>query len=220
MKGVHRCMYPGGCKGKQDCFGRPADLDRHYQNVHADEDQKRKFYCDYPRCARSNDPFTRKDHYRDHLKDFHKEDIGSAKGERSKTKSKDIWQMEQEQWLRERVIYPHYWRCTKCLDRIIVVKSGWDCPRCKATCESDRIEARRTTATTTIAPKPEILDTMDEHTEYEPILTYSTSNCGNCAGKGFVDSGYGSWVDCPACQPPPQSFYSDSAFTSGRWSLG
>lgn len=213
-------MYPGGCKGKQSCFGRPADLDRHYQNVHADDDQKRKFYCDFPRCARAHDPFTRKDHYRDHLKDYHKEDIGSAKGERSKTKSKDLWQMEQEQWLLERVIFPHYWRCSKCLDRITVSKNGWDCPRCKTTCEGDRIEARRTTTTTTITPKAEMLDAIEDDTNYGPTFTYSASAsiCGACNGKGYIDGGSGSWVDCAACQLHPQSFYSNNTYnTTGQW---
>jgi hypothetical protein len=206
-------MYPGGCKGKQNIFGRPADLDRHYQNVHGDDDQKKKFFCDYHKCGRANDPFTRKDHYRDHLKDFHQEDIGSAKGGHSKTKPREVWLLEQEQWLRDRKIYSHYWRCSRCLDRITVASQGWECQRCRTPCEPERIQAR-----TMLAPKTETFEyamNLDTEDEYKPgLLSYS--GCGVCM-NGYIDNGAGSWVECLDCVPLSQSLYLNDSYNNTRW---
>lgn len=126
------CMYPGGCNGKQKVFGRPADLERHYKNVHGTKD---KFVCDHSKCPRSKDPFFRKDHFRDHLRDFHNEDIGCAKG---RTKDEQKWQQAQKTWLAERVIKPKHWRCSRCLVKNHVAEVGWECSSCKTPCEEDR----------------------------------------------------------------------------------
>ncbi|KUJ10164.1 uncharacterized protein LY89DRAFT_787791 [Mollisia scopiformis] len=77
-RGIYRCVYPFDCTGKQTVFTRPADLERHYKNVHSTQGPN-QFRCDYSTCGRRSQPFTRKDHYRDHLRDYHKEDVGSAK---------------------------------------------------------------------------------------------------------------------------------------------
>ncbi|KAG5932397.1 hypothetical protein E4U60_005271 [Claviceps pazoutovae] len=66
------CLYPG-CNARP--FKRRADLDRHYKHRHAAEGQKLSFNCDYPHCNRRKDPFHRLDHFRDHLREFHKENI-------------------------------------------------------------------------------------------------------------------------------------------------
>ncbi|KAG6076127.1 hypothetical protein E4U15_005302 [Claviceps sp. LM218 group G6] len=66
------CLYPG-CNSKP--FKRRADLDRHYKHRHAAEDQKASFNCDYPHCNRRKNSFHRLDHFRDHLREFHKENI-------------------------------------------------------------------------------------------------------------------------------------------------
>ncbi|PQE13419.1 C2H2 finger domain-containing protein [Rutstroemia sp. NJR-2017a WRK4] len=89
---------------------RPADLKRHYRQVHADADQKDTFPYDYPRCKRHINPSTRKDHYRGHLKDFHKEDIGSAKQGKNVRATKK-WQEVQQAWLEERRVDLQWWRC-------------------------------------------------------------------------------------------------------------
>jgi hypothetical protein len=78
-------LYPWGCLGKQTIFSRPADLERHYKNVHAPQDEKDRFPCGYPKCKRATSTFTRKDHYRDHLRDSHKEDIVLAKDDKKAT---------------------------------------------------------------------------------------------------------------------------------------
>jgi hypothetical protein len=61
--------------------------------------------CDYPRCARSHDSFTRKEHFRDHLKVYHKEGIGRAKGNEKQEKRK--WQLDQQRWLAMHVKRHH-----------------------------------------------------------------------------------------------------------------
>jgi hypothetical protein len=112
-------------------------------NVHAAENEKECYKCDYLKCDRSENPFTRKDHYRAHLRDYHKEDLGRAKAsvrvkEMSSNKQLDL----QKQWLDERSTNPNWWRCMRCLARIDVKASGWDCPSCGLPCESDRKERR------------------------------------------------------------------------------
>ncbi|EHK98473.1 hypothetical protein M7I_5718 [Glarea lozoyensis 74030] len=116
----HPCLYPGrGCwkDHNRRSFARAADLERHYNVVHHASVEEIK--CDYPRCARHTDAFTRKDHCRDHYKEFHKEDIGSYKGAKNNI-DKAQWQAKQQQWADERQIKPEWWRCPRCLDRIYV----------------------------------------------------------------------------------------------------
>ncbi len=56
------------------------DLTHHINSVHKNS---LTFTCDYPKCDRSQNPFNRKDHYRNHLRDYHKEAIGGlGDGER------------------------------------------------------------------------------------------------------------------------------------------
>ncbi|KAG5966101.1 hypothetical protein E4U57_003008 [Claviceps arundinis] len=82
------CLYPG-CNSKP--FKRRADLDRHYKHRHAAEDQKASFNCDYPHCNRRENSFHRLDHFRDHLREFHKENI-QKRGS-----------MVEEKWLEETI---------------------------------------------------------------------------------------------------------------------
>ncbi|KAG6041785.1 hypothetical protein E4U41_001997 [Claviceps citrina] len=128
------CLYPG-CDAKP--FRRRADLDRHYKHRHATDAQKISFNCDYPRCSRRRDPFHRLDHFRDHLREFHKEDIekrGSGSGSGSSV---------NEEWLEDRRVSSTWWRCPKCLHRIYIKHNGYECPDCKTPCQAKRIEARR-----------------------------------------------------------------------------
>ncbi|KAG5952520.1 hypothetical protein E4U53_000653 [Claviceps sorghi] len=122
------CLYPG-CTAKP--FKRRADLDRHYKHRHAADAQKVSFSCDYPRCSRRRDPFHRLDHFRDHLREFHKEDIEKRGG------SLD------HDWLGDRRVSPTWWRCSKCLSRIYIEHNGYECPTCKTSCQAKRKEVRR-----------------------------------------------------------------------------
>ncbi|KAK1966736.1 hypothetical protein LY78DRAFT_577811 [Colletotrichum sublineola] len=112
-------------------FKRKADLERHYRQVHQDPSKKEAHKCDYPKCSRKNEPFGRRDHFRDHLRDYHNEDI-FKRGTHV-----------EDSWLKGRNLSSRWWRCSKCLIRVDV-NSYPDhvCPKCKNPCEDKRKRAR------------------------------------------------------------------------------
>ncbi|KAJ3959113.1 hypothetical protein N0V92_004263 [Colletotrichum tropicale] len=112
-------------------FKRKADLERHYRQVHQDPSKKEAHKCDYPKCSRKNEPFGRRDHFRDHLRDYHNEDI-FKRGTHV-----------DDSWLQGRNLSSRWWRCSKCLIRVDV-NSYPDhvCPKCKNPCEDKRKRAR------------------------------------------------------------------------------
>jgi hypothetical protein len=176
--------------GKQNIFGRPADLERHYKNVHGEIDDKDTFACDYDKCERLYMPFTRKDHLRDHLRDYHKEDLGEAKGLKREKDAKKRLAME-EAWKAERVVKPQWWRCIRCLVKIYVARNGWECLQCKSTCEKERQEARMNLANT------EATEAMDEVAD-PPGDNIGSLDCDTCHNTRWVISGM-DWVACQ-CQ--------------------
>jgi hypothetical protein len=194
-KNYFPCLYPGVCDEK--IFKRPADLERHYRNVHGGPDQKEEFYCDYPPCKRLRGPFTRKDHFRDHLRDYHKEDIGCAKGEKQLDKKK--WIKRQEAWIEERKIVADWWRCPKCLHRVHIAESDYKCQICTTTCDQerkDRMDAVRTVEATRQKPTPQAPTTSNsiglENSKYgytaaAPVAatTYG-ANCASCGDFGWI----------------------------------
>lgn len=117
-----------GCKQKG--FGRAADLERHHKIVHLADDEKKKFLCDYKRCPRHELPFYRQDHFRDHLRDFHKEDL-LRRGNKA-----------DEKWWKSRATYAifnNWWRCNRCLvTRVNLKTDGYVCPKCSMHCETER----------------------------------------------------------------------------------
>ncbi|KAK9424708.1 hypothetical protein SUNI508_13553 [Seiridium unicorne] len=105
--GLHYCLYTG-CESTTG-FKRKADLQRHYDQLHRPETQKKQFFCGYERCERSKEPFHRMDHFRDHYRDFHKEDLPRKTGEKpewysqkEKTVSKKWWRVPSVAWLVRR----------------------------------------------------------------------------------------------------------------------
>ncbi|ATZ53269.1 hypothetical protein BCIN_09g01430 [Botrytis cinerea B05.10] len=201
QKGVYPCQFPIGCPGKQ--FRRPADLERHYRNVHADADQKGSFPCDYKPCTRSKGPFTRKDHYRDHLKDFHKEDIGTAKQPKN-TKDPEKLEALQQAWLEERQIDPRWWRCRKCLRRVYVDTNGYKCVTCNEECAQERIEARE--------QKKRGGDRDRIYRSDETMDMMYAAQCTSCNGSNWIsDGGFGEEhsVPCPICVPSEEINYED-----------
>ncbi|KAK2594255.1 hypothetical protein QQS21_008034 [Conoideocrella luteorostrata] len=128
------CLYPG-CNAKP--FKRRVDLDRHYKQYHASKSQKVSFNCDYPRCSRRRDPFHRLDHFHDHLREFHKEDIEKRGGP------------VNQEWFENRRVSSTWWRCSKCLHRIYIEKSGYECPDCKTPCQTKQQRRPRRAATPT-----------------------------------------------------------------------
>ncbi|KAL2757350.1 hypothetical protein ACRALDRAFT_2025165 [Sodiomyces alcalophilus JCM 7366] len=88
------------------------------------------FYCDYSACPRRTDGFNRKDRFRLHLQETHKEDVNKKGG-----------RME-DSWLDSRKMSNKWWRCTKCLERVKIEEHGWECPRDQVKCEKRRREYR------------------------------------------------------------------------------
>lgn len=140
----HACLFPGCTTPKP--FRRAADLERHKQQFHDSPDPSRQFFCDYPRCNRAVEPHTRKDHFRDHLRDTHSEDIpkrvrdpnrgkGNAKG---KSVSGNPCGRRVGGTITRFRVSDKWWRCSKCLKRKFVAE-GWYCVECKRRCEDECI---------------------------------------------------------------------------------
>ncbi|KAH7350781.1 hypothetical protein BKA65DRAFT_396995 [Rhexocercosporidium sp. MPI-PUGE-AT-0058] len=209
QKGSAQCPWPGECVRNGEPFTRPADCARHMKNVHGPLEGRDQFPCSYDPClnGRHLEPFTRKDHYRDHLRDYHQEDIGAAKGEKAARTEKERrdWAKEQKKWLASRNISPRHWRCAKCLAKKWVVKHGWVCEGCNLQCEQDRIDARLK-----LSPKEETSMDVDVDLSLGGVgggegqhmqLQYTAfEKCRACyEGNGWVDDGYGEWNPCPTC---------------------
>jgi len=110
-------MFPGDCDG---VFNRAADLNRHYRNVHAPNEYKDKFLCDYIRCDRSKRAHNRKDHLRDHYKEYHKEDIEQNGGVvRHQVQTSGSWvpSVPMNTW----------WRCQNCFERVSIEENKCHC---------------------------------------------------------------------------------------------
>ncbi|CAP71664.1 uncharacterized protein PODANS_6_6250 [Podospora anserina S mat+] len=134
-KQTYECLAPG-CSQKS--FSRSADLDRHYKQVHIPEDEKRKYRCDYKKCLRHEAPFGRLDHLKEHLRDFHKEDLIS----RPKRQDAQWWESRAP-----RAVFNGWWRCNRCLVvRVDIETDGYTCPACGDPCESDRVRVREAAA--------------------------------------------------------------------------
>ena len=129
----HTC-HLDECSNDPKPFSRAADLDRHQKLVHLGGENK--FPCDYRWCPRHGDPFSRQDHYRDHLRTAHFEDLpirGTSK-------------MDEDWWaMRSRLsVAGGWWRCNRCLVvRVSIGRNDFVCPGCGNHCEADRIEYRR-----------------------------------------------------------------------------
>ncbi|KAF7521068.1 hypothetical protein G7054_g12567 [Neopestalotiopsis clavispora] len=125
----HMCTVPG-CESKTS-FKRKADLMRHFEQIHQAADQKKQFYCDYSKCDRSQDPFGRIDHFRQHYRDFHGEDLPRKSGESSN------WYADKKQSVSKRS-----WRCVKCLSKVNIKDCGFTCDNCNTPCEAQRRQIR------------------------------------------------------------------------------
>ncbi|KAK4100068.1 hypothetical protein N658DRAFT_567759 [Parathielavia hyrcaniae] len=117
---------------------RQADLERHFRIVHLGDDQKVKYLCDYRRCPRHLLPFFRQDHFRDHLRIFHKEDLLR----RGHNKADPEWWASRA----KQALGGGWWRCSRCLVRVSLSKQGFICPGCGNTCEKERQQYRTTTS--------------------------------------------------------------------------
>lgn len=167
---------------KPDCngpvFTRMADLERHIRHIHTDADKKERFLCDYSACSRSATPFHRKDHYREHLREYHLEDLlkrgsnanhhtaassssaGATSGPDSLSPStaasstadfKRNKKLLQETQLQNCKTEAEWWRCARCLQRVDIAGRGWTCPSCKGSIEEPRKSIRMTRAAEAMA---------------------------------------------------------------------
>ncbi|CAK7275437.1 hypothetical protein SEPCBS57363_006680 [Sporothrix epigloea] len=137
---------------KSPAFTRMADLERHMKHVHLAADKKERFFCDYSGCSRSSTPFHRKDHYREHLREYHLEDLlkRGSNAHRSMSPNTEAAslsgavdhetnkKMMQEMQLQNCNIDVSWWRCARCLKRVKVADRGWSCPDCKGSIEEPR----------------------------------------------------------------------------------
>ncbi|KAI1276315.1 hypothetical protein F5Y07DRAFT_399573 [Xylaria sp. FL0933] len=69
--GMFFCMFEGCPKS----FRRKADLDRHYQQTHTSADTTGEYPYYWKKGPRSRDSFHRRDHLREHFRDYHNEDL-------------------------------------------------------------------------------------------------------------------------------------------------
>ncbi|RMJ07488.1 hypothetical protein CDV36_012905 [Fusarium kuroshium] len=122
------CLHHG-CTSEP--FKREADLQRHYKYTHS-PDSNEAYYCDYIRCSRSQEPFRRRDHFRDHLREYHREDI-QKRGE----------VVVNEEGQEERRSASSWWRCARCLVRVSGSQDDSKCPQCKTSRESVGQKKRR-----------------------------------------------------------------------------
>ncbi|CZS87883.1 uncharacterized protein RCO7_00864 [Rhynchosporium graminicola] len=209
QKGFVQCAWPGECARGSKPFTRSADLARHMQNVHGPQEGRNKFCCSYKTCINDRhldkNAFSRKDHYRDHLRDYHNEDIGAAKGfkDAKNDKQKYAWAKAQKIWLTSRNISANHWRCARCLTKKWVSKHGWSCDECKLPCEQDRIEARMK-----LPPREDTQASMRSSTingsSSRPRQYTWDPNCrARCDEGWFVSSSdEGEWDACRYCNSP------------------
>lgn len=102
--------------------------------VHVDDEKKKKYMCDYRKCPRHDTPFFRQDHFRDHLRLYHKEDLL-----RRGTKPDREWWSSRS----ARAMFSGWWRCNRCLVvRVEQAKHGFVCPGCGNPCEAERRRER------------------------------------------------------------------------------
>lgn len=125
--------------------------------MHGSKENLEKWYCDYKTCVRSEryvrdaeaaaaadhspspggavsqgyGAFTRKDHYKAHLREFHKEAL-------PKRNTKD-----DPNWMDGKTIKEDWWRCLKCLKRVWIKKSGSTCWNCKSSMDKDVKDVRQ-----------------------------------------------------------------------------
>lgn len=115
-------------------FRRNADLDRHYKHKHTEASKKATFFCDYRKCNRGREPFHRLDHFRDHLRQYHKEEIEkrSTVVTGGDGRQPGIPGNGRQSW----------WRCPKCLTKYSKGKMGTVIECRQPDCQQQRKDAR------------------------------------------------------------------------------
>lgn len=130
---VYRCEVPS-CHNSNP-FKSAADVERHNFHMHISEEEKPKLSCDYRKCSRYEAPFYRIDHFRDHLRVYHKEDLLR----RGCKPDREWWDSRSG-----RAIFRGWWRCNRCVIRRVDIEAhGFVCPDCGNPCEIERQQYRK-----------------------------------------------------------------------------
>lgn len=180
-KVVYKCRVP---ECTSNPFKRPFDLERHFNTVHG-QGKANHFFCDYQKCPHK-DPFDRKDHCREHYREYHREDL-------LKSTQKDA-----AKWLKDRNIVLSWWRCSRCFNRN-QTDQGWTCGAdCSQICEKGRVEARKSKMK---AAKPRTKKTTQAQApalQSQPFL----QGCVYCDNGWYPDEANPhNCVPCAVCQP-------------------
>jgi hypothetical protein len=101
--------------------------------AHRENVEKESYSCDY-RCPKQGQSFYRIEHLRDHLRDYHLEDIPRNRKFGDESKRID--------WYNSREVHKDWWRCKACLEKVHSSQYGWRCPTCRLPCEQDRVNHR------------------------------------------------------------------------------
>lgn len=176
---VHKCYVPK-CTSKP--VKRPFDLERHFTTVHGKGNTER-YFCDYSKC-KHKEAFDRKDHCREHYREYHREDL-------VKKTHRDV-----VLWLQDRNVVAGWWRCSKCLKRN-QTESGWKCGGgCNQMCERSRITARNSRV-----QAPESTEEAEQPAAAGASQPF-VQGCGNCESGWFPDEANPhNWVACLVCKP-------------------
>lgn len=115
------------CQQCKNDFKRQADLSRHMKTIH--QELLKHYTCDYKKCSYNSN---RKDHYVEHLRDTHNENLPRRK------KKQEI--EESEEWWNGRTTSKNWWRCYECLKRVNINQNSWSCQACNIDCSASRIK--------------------------------------------------------------------------------
>jgi DNA-directed RNA polymerase subunit RPC12/RpoP len=199
----------------QDCkvppFGRHYDLYRHFQTLHPSklpEGAVEKVNCDYTKCPHK-DSF-RKDHCREHYREYHGEDLlkrtmpkhdKSDKDKKNTRRSQKRGESAEEFLATRRDPNFGWWRCFKCLQRVQVNTDWYMCPRCSVPCEAARVtwrEEKKALSST----KNSNLGPSDSQSDFRFPSAENLETCVECKYAWFPvendDTGE-EWIRCPKC---------------------
>jgi hypothetical protein len=187
-------------------FARHYDLELHFRTVHSTRNELRQFNCDYSKCPHQ-DNFLRKDHYREHLREYHMEDL-LKRGYTTK-KTRELLES------RNSHVSKLWWRCSRCLRRVKTEIDGYECSECKLPCEPERVAWReeafrgtnedRTSYNAISWPKSDIAMSDSPRafcSDNSTSLGYVA--CGQCQNTWLPDDSDPTgqaWLPCPTCQP-------------------
>jgi Zn finger protein HypA/HybF involved in hydrogenase expression len=164
--------------------------------------------CDYPKCPHKDTSF-RKDHCREHYREYHNEDLikrgnhkpgKPSKPEKDKKSAKRNAgrpQTVEEFLATRRNVDLSWWRCTKCVQRVKVNSHRYTCPRCNVACEPERVAWRKKALESSKNSQVE-----DSPSGFSPEPTDYVMSCGQCQNAWLPDKDDMTlWISCPTCQP-------------------